>query len=60
MTNANFDLRYMINEKGLKHLELARIIGITPITFSRWMNNPDLSEEKKSRIKEAVNALDRK
>ena len=60
MKNANFDIRYQINEKELLQIDLARFIGITPVTLSRWLNNPDLSEEKKKTIQEAVNALDRK
>lgn len=46
-------IRSEIKAKGLTHYEVAAALGISPSTFSCWLQS-DLSPERKKRIREAI------
>lgn len=46
---ANMEIRKKIIEKGLFYYQIAKRLGVSDITFSRWMRE-ELSEPRKQRI----------
>ena len=38
MKLANCEIRGAIKEKNLKHYQVAKYVGVTPCTFSRWLS----------------------
>lgn len=48
-TKANIEIRKKIIEKGLFNYQIAKKLGVSDITFSRWMRE-ELSEARKQRI----------
>lgn len=49
MTWNNMDVRLAITQNRLTHYEVAQRLGVTNVTFSRWMSK-EMSEEKKRDI----------
>lgn len=56
MHYTNFDLRTIIQEKGITFRQLAEYFDVTPTTFTRWMNK-ELDREKRMKIITAVHVL---
>ncbi len=52
----NNDIREEIERKRLHHYEVAEKLGISPWTLSVWLRS-ELNEERKNRIKEAINSF---
>ena len=50
---ANMEIRKKIIEKGLFYYQIAKRLGVSDITFSRWMRE-ELSEARKQRILEIL------
>ena len=50
----NNEIREVIKERGIKHWQLARILGISENTLVRWLRVPLTNERKKI----IINALD--
>lgn len=57
MQYTNFDLRTLIQEKGITFRELSKYFGVTPTTFTRWMNK-ELDREKRMQIITAIHKLE--
>lgn len=52
----NLDIRQMIFAKRLKYFEVAQELGITPTTFSRWLQT-EINEERKREILKAIKRI---
>lgn len=49
----NAEVREAIEQSGLKHYQIANTIGVSAITFARWLQS-ELTPEKKAQIMEAL------
>lgn len=49
----NIEVRTAIEKKRLRYYEVAKALGITQYTFSRWMQN-ELSGEQKKRVLKVI------
>lgn len=52
----NLEIRTAIKQKRLYHYEVAEKLGITEITFCRWLRK-ELSSEQKQKVLSAINEL---
>lgn len=52
----NMEIRQQIEDKRLKYYEVAQAVGITPYTFSVWLQK-ELTPERKSRVEKALKTL---
>lgn len=52
----NLEIRQMIERKRLRYYEVARQVGITPVTLSTWMQT-ELTDERKERVLKAIESL---
>lgn len=52
----NKDIRELLQNRDIKHREVAAEVGVTKYTFSVWMSTP-LTDKRKERILDAVNRL---
>lgn len=52
----NTDIRAKIAKKGLKHLDVAKALNISPFTFSHWLQF-ELPQEKKKEILKVINEM---
>lgn len=52
----NTDIRRAMHEKKLTHYEIANEMGITPPTFSHWLQK-ELSQEQKERVFAAIDSI---
>ena len=50
---ANTDIRAAIQRAGLKHYEVATLLGISQFTFSHWLQL-ELPEAKKAEVLTAI------
>ena len=50
---ANADIRAAIQRAGLKHYEVAALLGISQFTFSHWLQL-ELPEAKKAEVLKAI------
>ena len=53
MMKANNDLRTAIFTSGLKHWEIAKLLGIHEATLARWLRS-ELPNEKKDQILQII------
>lgn len=53
---ANLDIRSQISNARLRNWEIARAVGISDSTFSKWLRT-DLTGERKERVEKAINDL---
>lgn len=53
---ANQDIRAAIKAKGLNNYEVANVLGISPISFYRWLQI-EMSTEKKNRVFAAIDCI---
>ena len=53
MINTNLDLRLMIEDAGIRHLDVAKHLGKTPQRLSQILARP-VSQEMRSRIIMAI------
>lgn len=56
MTTANIDIRQTAKMKKVSFWKIAKHLGISEPTFTRWMRD-ELPEEKKERIITAIEEL---
>lgn len=56
MKRANQDIRDLIEKAGVRHWEVAEVIGISPWMFSVRLRN-ELSEDQKEEIRAAVSMI---
>lgn len=52
----NEDIRYAIFTNNLKKFAVAEAVGVSAITFSRWLQT-EMSKERKRRVMSAINKL---
>lgn len=52
----NIDIRQAIEDKRLKHWEVAKALGVHETTLSRWLRY-DLDKDKKDRILTAIQGI---
>ncbi len=52
----NLEIRQMIERKRLRYYEVARQVGVTPVTLSIWMQT-ELTDERKERVLKAIESL---
>lgn len=52
----NVDIRTMARIADVKHWEIAEALGVSEITFSRWLRK-ELPIQKKERIKRVIEEL---
>lgn len=53
MEKRNNDIRTLARVEGLRHWQIAEVLGVSDITFSRWLRK-ELSPEKKEEIRNAI------
>lgn len=53
----NIEIRQEIEHKRLKYYEVARAIGITPVTLSVWLQE-ELTPERKERVRHAIETIE--
>lgn len=56
MQKRNIDIRTLARVENLKHWQIAEQLGISEITFSRWLRT-ELDSEKKELIKTAIREI---
>ncbi len=56
MTTANIDIRQIAKAQKIPFWKIAKHLGISEPTFTRWMRD-ELSEEKRQRITFAIEEL---
>lgn len=52
----NIEIRQEIERKRLKYYEVAKVIGITPVTLSVWLQE-ELTPERKKRVCQAIDSI---
>lgn len=52
----NVDIRTTARIADVKHWEIAEVLGVSEITFSRWLRK-ELSADKKEKIKQAIKQI---
>lgn len=52
----NLDIRKMIYNAGIKHWQVAEVVGISHGTLCIWLRT-DLSEERRTRILDAIERI---
>lgn len=55
----NVDIRQEIFARDLKKYDVARAIGVTPATFSLWLQT-EMSPERKRQVMRAIKSVKRK
>lgn len=53
MQKRNLDIRTLARVENVKHWQIAEVLGVSEITFSRWLRK-ELSPEKKEEIRKAI------
>ena len=53
-SKANQEIREALQNKGMKHWELADMLGISEFTLTRWLRK-ELTEDKKELLLKAIN-----
>lgn len=53
----NLEIRKAISEKKLKHYRVAQALGISPFTFSHWLQL-ELPAEKKKHVLNVISKMD--
>ena len=53
-SKANQEVREALQNKGMKQLELADMLGISEFTLTRWLRK-ELTEDKKKLLLKAIN-----
>lgn len=56
MTLYNMEIRQAIEKKRLKYYEVAAALGVTPYTFSHWLQN-EIKPEKKKEILKTIKGI---
>lgn len=56
MTLYNMEIRQAIEKKRLKYYEVAAALGVTPYTFSHWLQK-EIKPEKKKEILKAIKGI---
>lgn len=51
MKLANCEIRGAIKEKNLKHYQVAKFVGVTPCTFSRWLSKEIEPQQQQELLK---------
>lgn len=57
--SANADVRSLMKRERIAHWEVALVLGIHEVTFTRWMRT-ELDVDKKFKILRAINTIIRK
>lgn len=53
---ANEEIRNIMNKKRIRQYEVAEILGVTEVTFSRWLRK-ELPDDKKKLVINAINDI---
>ena len=53
MQKRNIDIRTLARVENVHHWQIAEVLGVSEITFSRWLRK-ELSPEKKEEIRKAI------
>lgn len=53
MQKRNIDIRTLARVENVKHWQIAEVLGVSEITFSRWLRR-ELDPDQKERIRKAI------
>lgn len=56
MQKRNIDIRTLARVENVRHWRIAEKLGVSEITFSRWLRQ-ELSPEKKEKIRTAIKEI---